>query len=180
MNKLNDLQKVIKATRFKLGGLEFSLSCFDRRLTAEFAKEDRSEEKAYVILDEMEVYRNEFREQLMQVARLGKGFDLTMTACRRIAVALEASDVDPVQFVVDAKIEIDGLTERTKTLIKPSRQKPEHPITKWVRRYRSKYASNTDAVRAYLETHDGKYATVLQDLKNDLRKKPLLNTKKTS
>ena len=65
-------------------------------------------------------------------------------------------------------------------ITKPSRQQPEHPITKWVRRYRSKYPSNAETVRAYLKTHEGKYATVLQDLKNDLRKKPLLKSKKTS
>ena len=70
--------------------------------------------------------------------------------------------------------------ERKDKPSKKSRQQPEHPITKWVRRYRSKYRSNAEAVREYIAIHGGNYAKLSQDLKNDLKKKPLSTPKKTS
>ena len=59
-------------------------------------------------------------------------------------------------------------------ITKPSRQKPEHQITKWVRVHRHKYTSNKGAVRAYIEINGGTLAQLYEiDLKNDLKRNPL-------
>lgn len=49
---------------------------------------------------------------------------------------------------------------------KPSRQQPEHPITKWVREHGHKYASNKAAVKAYADIHGGNETKLYSDLNN--------------
>lgn len=63
------------------------------------------------IFDELEAYRNEFRERLLQLARLAKERGLELFVCRKTAVALEGFQADPSPFLLDAKIELDGLSE---------------------------------------------------------------------
>ena len=120
--------------------------------------------------------------ELNAVVAIGQEQSIELPNCRKLSIALAQGYYDErSRLTLESIAELNSAFCKLKaTKPKPSRQQPEHPITKWVRRYRSKYPSNAETVRAYLKTHEGKYATVLQDLKNDLRKKPLLKSKKTS
>jgi hypothetical protein len=61
-------------------------------------------------------------------------------------------------------------------LVKPeklSRAQPDKPVTKFVRKHRHKYSSNRECIRAFIEIHGGRRAKLENDVKNDLKKRPL-------
>lgn len=112
MKPLTEVErKWVKKTRVKLGHLDFRLESYSRRCKAEFEKPERSFEVCNAIIDEALEFRMECREYLLLVVWIAKNRDLELIACRRIAVALEDEKVDPLQFVFDAKVEIDSFLD---------------------------------------------------------------------
>lgn len=89
-------------------------------------------------------------------------------------------DPDKIQAAADKLPKLcDRLETATAKTPKPSRVKPDHPITTWMATHRHKYADATAAVKAYSEIHGGNPDTLYQNYNNDKRKKtPKARSKK--
>jgi hypothetical protein len=97
----------------------------------------------------------------------GEKLKLPMGSCKVLSVQLEFNKFEK-EYLLGAKVELGDL----KRLIKPSRVRPDHPVTKWYRQHKNKYKTQKLAVEAYVEIHSGNYIKLYNALRNDLKNHP--------